>query len=150
MGATASSLAVHESQHADRCTVCKHPQRKEIEGKFLRFGKRYALEREYELPKDSLYRHAKYFDLYSKRDETSGLHTIIEHGLAALADKPPSATNTIEALKALAKLNGRWIDRSEDITEQLKKCSDAELEFYAVHGRLPNPDELAGEPEDVQ
>lgn len=144
MAIATRSLAVHETQHANRCTVCKHPQRKEIEARFLRFGSRYALEREFGLPKDSLYRHAVFFRLYDKRDEKTALHTIIEHGMAAMVDRPPSSTNTIEAIKALAKLQGKWVDRSEDITVQLEKLTDEELDYYAKTGRIPEPGELDG------
>ena len=47
------------SKHEAQCTVCKHADRAAIERKFINWTSRVLLEQEYELPRDSLYRHAK-------------------------------------------------------------------------------------------
>ena len=130
------------SKHEAQCTVCKHSDRKRIEHRFVNWTSRTVLEQEYELPRDSLYRHAKAKGLYAKRQNNlvGALETIIERGLSNNVDV--TTTNVIEAIKSHAKLTGQWVDRREDVTAQLERATDEELSFYALHGRIPDPGEL--------
>ena len=60
---------MNRKRHAAHCTVCAHPEVREIESKFLEWDSPRSLERHYELPQTSVYRHAKAFDLYEKRQD---------------------------------------------------------------------------------
>ena len=71
------------SRHEAHCTVCKRPDRAEIEEKYINWQSRIRLEEEYGLPRDSLYRHAKALSLNDRRQSNliGALETIIERGL---------------------------------------------------------------------
>ena len=124
-------------KHRRRCTVCKHPQREEIEDQFLGFQSPRSLERKFELPETSVYRHAKALRLYSKRENSLvvALGRIIEKGVTNLPQI--TATNLIEAIKAQAKLTGQWIDRTQAFPAELQGKTDEELDYFATHGVWP-------------
>ncbi len=132
-----------QSKHANRCSVCKHPQKATIERAYLNCQRRSKIEKEYELPRDSLARHAKYFDLDSKRKTEDILWLVVEQGLEGLKEHPPSAAHVNDALKTIAKLRGEMIDRHQEIPSDFAGRSDGELDFYALHRRWPTEDELA-------
>ena len=142
-----------QSKHANRCSVCKHPEKAAIENAYINCRRRSLVEKEYELPRDSLTRHAKYFHLNKKRKTENFLWMVVESGLDRLKEHPATAAHLNDALKTIAKLRGELVDRTEDITKTLQSASYAALEFYREHGRIPTPEEeaqLPSKPEDVQ
>ena len=142
-----------QSKHANRCSVCKHPEKAAIEHAYVNCRRRSLVEREYELPRDSLTRHAKYFALDKKRKIEDILWLVVESGLDRLKEPPATPAHLNDAIKTIAKLRGELVDRTEDITKALHSASIPALEFYRSHGRLPTPEEearLSPEPPDEQ
>jgi len=63
--------------------------------------------------------------------------------LVELAELPPERTkNTItgqvNALKVIAEIEGYVINRYEDLTKEFAGRTDAEKEYFAIHGYWPN------------
>ncbi len=131
---------MNPNRHAAHCTVCQHPELKAIEGRFLDWESPRSLENGYGLPQTSVYRHAKAFNLYEKRQDNvlNVLERLIERGIEDLPDI--TTTNLIEAIKTHAKLTGRWVDRTLDLSKFMQDLDDRsreDLEFYEQHGCWP-------------
>jgi len=131
---------MNHKRHAAHCTVCQHPEMKAIEAKFLDWESPRSLENGYSLPQTSVYRHAKAFNLYETRQDNvlNVLERLIEQGIEQLP--AITTTNLIEAIKTHAKLTGRWVDQTFDLSkfaEDLDDRSTQELEFYEQHGQWP-------------
>ena len=60
---------MNRNRPAAHCGVCGHPKAEVIESKFLQWESPRSLERRYALPPTSVYRHAKAFNLYEKRQD---------------------------------------------------------------------------------
>lgn len=132
--------SVNIGRHERNCTVCAHPQYREIESDFVNWGSAAELTREYGLAdRASIYRHAHAFGLLEKRKRNVGaaLEKIIER--AGEVDVTSSAI--VAAVQAYAKINsqGQWIERGERISlnELFGRMSHEELEAYASQGTLP-------------
>jgi hypothetical protein len=132
--------------------VCRHPELAAIEADYLRWQTVESLRTRYGLPEHSLNRHIKAFHLDEtlRRNKLCGLEQIMAMGLTALKPEDVTAANVVAAMQLHAKLQGELVDRTEDVTLSLQQATDAELDFYELHGRLPNAGELAPEPDDEQ
>jgi hypothetical protein len=84
--------------------------------------------------------HARYYSLELQLEDV--LMVVIRHGIDGLKKRKPTAAHVNEAIKSLAKLQGAWVDRTEILPPGWENRSDEEIEFYAVWGRFPQPDEL--------
>ena len=128
---------MNRNRHAAHCSVCGHPEAEVIESKFLQWESPRSLESRYGLPATSVWRHAKAFNLYEKRqDNVLGvLERIIEKGISELPDV--TATNLIEAVKTHAKLTGQWVDRTQELPPEAEGRTADELLFFAKTGRWP-------------
>jgi phage terminase small subunit len=63
--------------------------------------------------------------------------------LAALADIDPAETNNnitgqVNALKAIAEIEGYIVKKTQDVTELAKGRSVEEMEHFAIHGYWPD------------
>ena len=92
--------------HRGKCTICRHPQRAEIERAFVDWCSPTEIANMFGLAsRSTIYRHAR----------ARGLHEIrrrnLHYGLARIAeqvaDVKPSAANVIAAFIAMAKINAR-------------------------------------------
>ncbi len=139
-------------RHRGKCSVCQHPELAAIEADYLRWQTVESIREKYDLPGNSLNRHIKAYGLDEKLrgNKLVGLEQIMSMGLTHIKPEAVTAANVVAAAQLHAKLQGELIDRTEDITVQLEAASDAELAFYSLHGRIPNPGELSQEPEDEQ
>ena len=133
---------MNRKRHAAHCTVCAHPEAKAIEAGFLEWESPRSLERQYSLPQTSVWRHAKAFDLYEKRQDNlvGVLERIIEKGLTKVPNV--SAANLIEAVKTHAKLTGQWVDRTQELPVEAEGRTPDELLFFAKTGRWPDEVQL--------
>ncbi len=131
-------------RHRGKCSVCQHPELAAIEADYLRWQTVESLRVKYNLPENSLNRHIKAFRLDEKLrgNKLVGLEQIMSMGLTHMKPEAVTAANVVAAAQLHAKLQGELIDRTEDVTAQLEKATDAELAFYALHGRIPDPGEL--------
>jgi hypothetical protein len=96
------SLAMHSSQ----CTVCRHPQRAEIERDFLDWIGPRKIAREYGLSSHTtLYRHAHALGLFHRRRHT--LQFALSRLIEQVDDVKPTAASIISAIRLMTKLNAR-------------------------------------------
>jgi hypothetical protein len=92
--------------HRGKCTICKHPQRAEIERAFVDWCSPSEITQMFGLAsRATIYRHARARGLFELRRRN------LHHGLARIAeqvaDAKPSAANVIAAFIAMAKINAR-------------------------------------------
>ena len=103
-------LQAHIERHARKCTICRHPDREEIEQEYRDWFAAAGIARRYEVDDSALHRHIKAVGLVSRRRENLRivLDRIIERG----AEKPISANDVIRAVKAHACLStdNRWVE----------------------------------------
>ena len=126
-------------RHESHCSVCKHEQKGEIEAE-LRAG--FAcnhVEKKYSLPRNSAGRHKKFFGL--ELDLVASSKVIVAAGLAALSSRPPTPAHINDALKTIAKLEGRWVDRTQQLPMGWENKTEADYRFFSAHGRFPHDDE---------
>lgn len=128
------------SRHERDCQICRHERREDIERDFVEWESPARLARQYKLgSRSTVYRHARAFDLFSKRDRNirAALGRIIEK----VGNVRVTGATVVAAVAALSKINaaGQWIDRIEnvDLNHLFDKMSRAELERYATAGELP-------------
>ncbi len=128
-------------RHKRQCTVCAHPQRKEIEEAFISWRSPASITLEYGLgDRNSVYRHAHALGLFEKRRRNvrAALEGIIERS----AEVDLTASAVVAAIQAYAKINaaGQWVERNEvvNLNELFDRMSTQELENYAQQGTLPD------------
>jgi hypothetical protein len=104
-------LARHED---GGCRVCRHPQREAIEAEFVRWKTLREIEAEFNVPKDSVARHARARGLEERRSRNvrGVLVRVVEKGIET-AEVTSAAL--VAAATALAKMgeDGRLTDRIE-------------------------------------
>lgn len=126
-------------RHESQCTICKHAQREEIEREFIGWLSSAKIAKQFRVSRDSLYRHARAFDLIEprRRNVRGALERIIEQA----GDVEVNAAAVVAAIMAYAKINanGQWIDRTEQVNmvELFKRMTRDELLRYANKGELP-------------
>ena len=95
------------AQHRAICAVCNHPQKEDIERRYLAFETCEKLAAEFGLSDDSISRHGLYFGLDERRvgDTEKVLRAIIGKGLRQLKTVPPSLL--ADSIKELNRITGR-------------------------------------------
>ena len=97
-------------RHTAKCSICRHPQREEIEKDFVAWRSPGRIAQEYGLGNRAcVYRHARATNLYAKRQRNirAALERIIEQAETVEA----SASSIVAAIPAYVNLNarGEWI-----------------------------------------
>ena len=131
---------VSRGRHEKFCTICKHPQRAEIEREFINWCSPAETAKKHRLSgRGTVYRHAHAFGLFAKRRRN--VRAALEHIIERAAEVEVSASSVVAAVQAYSKINaqGQWIDRSETVNlhELFERMSQDELEAYARDGKLP-------------
>lgn len=132
-------------RHARDCSVCKHRDRASIETDFIAWEPVTRIAKEYKLGLRALYRHARALQLFAAREKNlrGALGQIIQKGMAARRVSP---AQLIQALALAAKLDGVWIDRTENVNETRERehkqmlfarMTRSEMLRYAETGQLP-------------
>jgi hypothetical protein len=101
-GQQTAEREVSLGRHRAQCTICKHPNCKEIENAWLDWCSPATIVHAYQISGDSLYRHCHAFGLFSKRRRN-----IIRayERIAELSDTVKySGSNVLTAFGALMKL----------------------------------------------
>jgi hypothetical protein len=130
---------VNQGRHEAQCSICKHAQREEIEQQFLRWTSPDTITKTFGICRDSIYRHARAFDLLEprRRNVRFALERIIERA----GDVEVNATAVVSAVATYSKLNanGQWIDRREtiDLNDMFARMTNDEMDRYATKGELP-------------
>jgi hypothetical protein len=97
-------------RHARKCTVCRHPERAQIEEDFLRWRSPEVIAREHAIADhSSIYRHAHATGLYDRRirNVRVALDPLIEQACTV----PVTAKHVIKAVEVFAHMDrrGKWI-----------------------------------------
>ena len=135
----ADAPQVNKGRHEAQCSICNHAQREEIEQQFLRWTSPDKIVETFGICRDSIYRHARAFDLLEprRRNVRFALERIIERA----GDVEVNANAVVSAVAAYSKINtnGQWIDRREniDMNEMFAKMTNDEMDRYATKGELP-------------
>lgn len=135
-----SKKPVSLGRHKRNCSVCAHPELREIEADFISWRSPVSIAQEYGLAdRASVYRHAHALGLFAKRQRNvrSALERIIEQA----GEVEVTAAAVVSAVQAYSKINaaGQWIDRTEtfNFSELFDRMTSDELESYAREGTLP-------------
>ena len=131
---------VSPGRHSRNCAVCAHPEREEIENRFVAWQSPAAIAQDFGLAdRSSVYRHAHAFGMFVKRQRNirAALEKIIERA----GEVDVTASAVVAAVQAYSKINaaGQWIDRSEQVSlnDLFERMTTQELEQYAQDGTLP-------------
>ncbi len=131
---------VSQGRHEAQCSVCSHQQKDEIERAFVGWSSLAAIEKDFGVSRDSVYRHARAFRLLEerRRNVRAALERIIEHA----GEVSVNAAAVVAAVTAYARINarGELVDRMEtvDLNQLFYRMSTQELEAYARDGVLPD------------
>jgi hypothetical protein len=105
------SLAMHSSQ----CSICRHPERAEIERAFLDWTSPGQIARDFDLGcRTTVYRHAHALGLFARRERS--LRFALGRLIERVDEVKPTATSIVSAIRLMAKLNARR-DRDEEPSE---------------------------------
>ena len=130
---------VNKGRHETQCSICKHAEREEIEQQFLTWKSPDKIAETFKICRDSIYRHARAFDLLEprRRNVRFALERIIERA----GDVEVNANAVVSAVATYSKLNanGQWIDRREtiDLNDMFARMTEDEMRRYASNGELP-------------
>ena len=135
--------------HAGKCTICRHPQRVEIERAFVDWCSPLEITKMFGLgSRATIYRHARARGLHElrRRNLHYGLGRIAEQ----VADVKPSAANVIAAFIAMAKIDarGEWVPGRRFDTRQAADRVAWEEDWAAVRENELE-DTLEGKPPDI-
>ena len=128
---------VNQGRHEAQCSICKHSEREEIEQQFLRWTSPDKITETLGICRDSIYRHARAFDLLEprRRNVRFALERVIERA----GDVEVNANAVVSAGAAYSKINasGQWIDRREtiDMNDMFARMTNDEMDRYAK-GRI--------------
>jgi hypothetical protein len=127
-------------RHDQRCSVCLHADRVEIDADFVNWTGPGRIAKKYHISRDALYRHAHATNLMERRQRNvrQALEKIIEY-----ADQvKPNAAAVIAAAAAYSRLNsrGELIERTQtvNLNQLFNRMTKAELDNYAKTGALPD------------
>jgi hypothetical protein len=98
------------SYHSRKCSICRHPQRAEIEQAFLDWDCLSSITAEYHLPgRAALYRHARAVGLFARRNR--GLRGALARIIEKASEVEPDALSIVRAIEVFARINddGEWI-----------------------------------------
>jgi hypothetical protein len=132
--------AVSLGRHKGMCSVCRHPQREEIEAAFIGWRSPAAIAEDYGLAdRASVYRHSHALGLLEKRRRN--VRAALERIIEKAGEVDVTASAVVGAVQAYSKINaaGEWIDRTETVSlnDLFDRMSTQELEAYAQSGVLP-------------
>ncbi len=135
--------------HAGKCTICKHPQRAEIERAFVNWCSPLEITKMFGIAsRTTIYRHARARGLFELR--LRNLHYGLGRIAEQVADVKPSAANVIAAFIAMAKINARGEWSGERRFEARETTERAHWELLSAAARENElEDTLAGHPAPV-
>jgi hypothetical protein len=126
-------------RHEHHCTVCLHPQRLEIEEEWVGWGNTSRIAKQYHVSRDSVYRHARALDLFSKRQRN--IRKALERVIEQAESVEVNASALVAAVTAYSKINnsGQWIERVQgtNMNDLFDRMTATELDAYAQDGSLP-------------
>jgi hypothetical protein len=92
--------------HARQCSICRHPQRADIERAFLDWTGPREISREYGLSSHTtVYRHAHALGLFLRRERA--LRFALGRLIERVGEVRPTAASIVSAIRLMAKLNDK-------------------------------------------
>ena len=115
------------SHHQRRCSICRHPDRDEIEEAFLQWRNIRVIEREFEIDDCAIYRHAHALKLFTQRNLS--LRSALEFVIQEAEHIRPTAEGLVKAIRAYTRINnqGEWIDTPTTHIVKVMPMIDPEL-----------------------
>ena len=132
-------IAMKRDRHAEKCRVCNHPETTEIERLYVNWAPPKIIAELYDLPEWSLSRHKDARGLGERRLQNviGGLTEIALAGIAKATSGEATAAHGLDALKAIARISGQWIDRVQEVPLEAEGRTAAELLSFAETGYWP-------------
>jgi len=93
------SLGRHQAQ----CSICKHPRREEIDEAWVAWGYTGQIAKDFDVSRDSIYRHAHATGLFAKR--RANFKIICEKVLERVDRTPFNGSNVMSMFNLYVKLN---------------------------------------------
>jgi hypothetical protein len=128
-------------KHRAQCSICRHPQLREIEDDYLEWVSGREIARRYKLPTHhTVSDHAQATGLVYRRvrNITLALDSVIEH----VHELTPTMSNVLAAIRMMTDINsqGEWFTPGEKVfTKALfNRMTREECNTYAVKGELPD------------
>jgi hypothetical protein len=131
--------SVNLGRHQAQCTICKSPNRQEIEEMWIDWVHASHIASVYNVSRDAQYRHAHALDLFGKRKKniTRALEQIIER----VGEVSPSGSAIVSAIQLYTKINstGQRSEQAQSTNpmELFGRMSPEERELFARDGSLP-------------
>ena len=128
-------------RHERDCRVCRSPAKDAIEAAFVSWKSPRKIARQFKIRSvTTIYLHARAFDLFAARNKN--IHALLGNLIEkSLNVRRVSVSAALQAVSILVKLNadGEEVHRSENATLKglWARMSRSELEYYAVHSKLP-------------
>jgi hypothetical protein len=122
-----SQTEIDLARHERYCTICRHPDREEIEEAFLQWWNVRIIRREFEIEERAIYRHARALKLFKQRN--LGLRSALEFVIQEAQHIRPSAEGLVKAIRAYTRINdqGEWIDTPTTHIVKVMPMIDPEL-----------------------
>src|SRR5205085_2700869 len=124
------------AQHRAICAVCNHPQKEDIERRYLAFETCEKLAAEFGLSDDSIGRHGRYFGLDERRvgDTEKLLKIVVARGFQQFSNNGISEKAWIDCLKELNKITGKRtkLAKNPNDLEEAKRILDS---LRLTHGK---------------
>jgi hypothetical protein len=109
-GRSTSSQQSSASRHERRCTICSHPDCAEIEADFVEWAQPSEIAREYDVTRNSVYRHARAAGLFPRRNRN--LRFALGRLIESVDSVQPTADSIVRAIHSFARINdeGQWVE----------------------------------------
>jgi len=131
---------VNRGRHQAQCTICSHPNRLEIEERWIGWSYTNQMAREYGVSRDSIYRHMHAFDLFSKRRRN--IRMALEQIIERVDQTGVNGSGILTAIKLYVKMNsaGQGVEPVQGTNPKalLERMSREQREAFVREGSLPD------------
>ena len=131
---------VNLGRHKAQCSICLHPECKEIERRWIDSEHMSQIKYEYQVSHDAMYRYAHALGLFEKRKKN--IMRALERIIEKVMTTQPSASAVVAAINAYVKLNGlgQGAEHAQGTNpkELFERMSKEERELFVRDGSLPD------------
>ena len=131
---------VNLGRHKAQCSICLHPECKEIERRWIDWEHMSQIKYEYQVSHDAMCRHAHALGLFEKRKKN--IMRALERIIEKVMTTQPSASAVVAAINAYVKLNGlgQGAEHAQGTNpkELFERMSKEERELFVRDGSLPD------------
>ena len=122
-------------RHSRKCQVCTHPNREAIEKAFVHWRRPTLISQINKLSGDSLYRHARAFNLFARR--RSNVRSLLENIMERGIETEITGDTMLRAIRSYVCLSddNRWVEPTSNVVFQTNRG----LESKPAIDSAPNP-----------